>query len=227
MSQLSKLVYQTINASLAVQIITTLVSLDGFRYPTEPRDSILKEILFIEVFVQFVEGFFYTWIIQGVHDFNLMTQRRYFDWMITTPVMLFSTILFFEYSKKKEQNNLEGFTSNQFYTENSENVQKLIIYNGLMLLFGYLGETGMIDKRISIPIGFIFFFASFELIYKEYAVYSQLGTQLFKVLFTIWFLYGVAAMFPPELKNISYNLLDIVSKNFYGLYIYYKIRELQ
>ena len=35
------------------------------------------------------------------------------------------------------------------------------------LLFGYLCETGMIYKGISIPIGFIFFFASFELIYKE------------------------------------------------------------
>ena len=227
MSRLSKLVYQTINVSLFVQIITTLISLDGFRYPVEPTDTILKEILFIEVFVQFVEGFFYTWIIQGVHDFNLMTRRRYLDWSITTPVMLFSTILFFEYNKKKEQNNLEGFTSQQFYEENSTNVQKLAIYNGLMLLFGYLGEAGLIDKRVSIPIGFIFFFMSFELIYKEYAIYSDLGKQLFLVLFSIWFSYGVAAMFPPQLKNISYNILDIVSKNFYGLYIYYKIRELQ
>ena len=227
MSRLSKLVYQTINVSLFVQIITTLISLDGFRYPVEPTDTILKEILFIEVFVQFVEGFFYTWIIQGVHDFNLMTQRRYIDWTITTPVMLFSTILFFEYSKKKEQNNLEGFTSQQFYQENSTNVQKLAIYNGLMLLFGYLGEAGLMDKRASIPIGFIFFFMSFELIYREYAIYSDLGKQLFLVLFSIWFSYGVAAMFPPQLKNISYNMLDIVSKNFYGLYIYYKIRELQ
>lgn len=227
MSHLSKLVYQTINVSLFVQIITTLISLDGFRYPVEPTDTILKEILFIEVFVQFVEGFFYTWIIQGVHDFNLMTQRRYIDWSITTPVMLFSTILFFEYSKKKEQNNLEGFTSQQFYEENSTNVQKLAIYNALMLLFGYLGEAGLINKRVSIPIGFIFFFMSFELIYTEYAIYSDLGKQLFLVLFSIWFSYGVAAMFPPQLKNISYNMLDIVSKNFYGLYIYYKIRELQ
>ena len=26
-----------------------------------------------------------------------------------------------------------------------------------------------------------------------------------------------------QTKNISYNLLDIVSKNFYGLFIYYKV----
>ena len=103
---------------------------------------------------------------------TLATQRRYIDWSITTPVMLFSTILFFEYSKKKEQNNLEGFTSQQFYEENSTNVQKLAIYNGLMLLFGYLGEAGLINKRVSIPIGFIFFFMSFELIYREWAIFT-------------------------------------------------------
>ena len=28
------------------------------------------------------------------------------------------------------------------------------------------------------------------------------------------------------LKNISYNLLDIVAKNFYGLYLYYKILQI-
>ena len=28
-----------------------------------------------------------------------------------------------------------------------------------------------------------------------------------------------------KLKNISYNLLDIVAKNFYGLYLYYKILQ--
>ena len=42
----------------------------------------------------------------------------------------------------------------------------------------------------------------------------------------VWSLYGVAATFSPNLKNVSYNLLDLVSKNFYGLYIYYEILKL-
>ena len=30
-----------------------------------------------------------------------------------------------------------------------------------------------------------------------------------------------------NLKNISYNGLDLIAKNFYGLYIYYKIVQLK
>ena len=61
-----KLVKQTITFSLWVQIITTVVSLDGFRYDVKPEDAILKEILFIETFVQVVEGYFYSNIIGGL-----------------------------------------------------------------------------------------------------------------------------------------------------------------
>ena len=28
---------------------------------------------------------------------------------------------------------------------------------------------------------------------------------------------------PPNIKNTSYNILDIIAKNFYGLFIYYRI----
>ena len=222
-----KLVKQTITFSLWVQIITTVVSLDGFRYDVKPEDAILKEILFIETFVQVIEGYFYSNIIGGLHDLNLMTSRRYFDWIITTPVMLFSTALFFKYSELKEKDQLEPFTTEEFYYKNKDDVHKIVSYNSLMLMFGYLGETGVMDKKIAIPLGFVFFFLSFKIIYEKYAIHSKLGKLLFKVLFTIWILYGVAALMPGREKNISYNILDIFSKNFYGLFIYYKIRELK
>ena len=222
----NKLVERTIKYSLWVQIITTLLSLDGFRYDVTPENSILKEILFIETFVQFIEGFFYSYIISGLHDIKLMTPRRYFDWLITTPIMLFSTIIFFKYSELKETGKLKQFSTIEFYEENKDDVHKIVTYNALMLLFGYLGETGKLNKMLSISIGFIFFFLSFKLIYQQYAVKSKLGLILFKILFIVWILYGVAAMLPDVPKNICYNTLDIFSKNFYGLFIYYKIREL-
>ena len=220
-----KLVEKTINYSLGIQIITTLISLDGFRFTLIPQDYILKEILFIESLVQFVESFFYSNIIRGLDDIKQMTPRRYFDWMITTPIMLFSTIIFLRYNRLKEDNNLEGFTTRQFYEDNKENIWKIAVFNGLMLLFGYLGETDRLTKQLSIPIGFIFFFLSFRIIYEEYAIQSELGVKLFTILFILWGLYGIAAMLPDKQKNISYNMLDIISKNFYGLFIYYKIRE--
>ena len=90
-----------------------------------------------------------------------------------------------------------------------------------------MGEIGVIDKRIGIPLGFVFFYKSFEIIYTEYAVKTELGKQLFNILAGLWSLYGISAMLPLQQKNIAYNMLDIVAKNFYGLYIYYKIKQLQ
>ena len=37
-----------------------------------------------------------------------------------------------------------------------------------------LGEAGIIDKRIGIPMGFVFFYLSLDLIYQEYAKESEL-----------------------------------------------------
>ena len=43
-----------------------------------------------------------------------MTPRRYFDWFITTPIMLFSTIIFFKYSELKETGTLKQFSIEKF-----------------------------------------------------------------------------------------------------------------
>ena len=94
-----------------------------------------------------------------------------------------------------------------------------------MLAFGFLGEINVVSKYITTPIGFYFFYKSFSLVYYNYAINSQLGQKLFAFMGSVWSLYGVAALMPTNIKNISYNLLDIVAKNFYGLYIYYKILQ--
>jgi hypothetical protein len=96
-----------------------------------------------------------------------------------------------------------------------------------MLLFGYLGEVGVLDLTSSILFGFVFFAMAFYIIYKEYAVHSKTGQTMFKVLLTVWGLYGVAATTGDTTKNNAYNALDIVAKNFFGLYLYFKARALQ
>ena len=42
-------------------------------------------------------------------------------------------------------------------------------------------------------------------------------------MFSVWSLYGVAALLPALQKNIGYNVLDLIAKNFYGIFIFYKI----
>jgi bacteriorhodopsin len=42
----------------------------------------------------------------------------------------------------------------------------------------------------------------------------------------VWGLYGVAAMFSPVWKNTAYNILDVLAKNFYGIFLSILIYQL-
>ena len=221
------LVKNTIWFSLIVQIVTGLVSLHGLFLTLPKKDAILTDILGLETIVQFIEAAFYIWIAYATVNVNIMASRRYIDWVITTPTMLISTIMCMIYQEHKEQKKLKSkpVTTMKFFEENKDLIIRMCAYNMAMLAFGYLGETNVISKYISIPIGFFFFGKSFSLIYYNYANKSILGEKLYKFLVSVWSMYGIAAMMPANIKNVSYNLLDIVSKNFYGLYIYYKILQ--
>lgn len=223
-----KTVKNTIWFSLILQIITGLIPLPGLFIKLEEKDAILSDILILETIVQFIELLFYVWIAFSVLNIKKMASRRYIDWIITTPTMLLSTIMFMKYQERKENNELENkpLKTMGFIKENKDLILKIFGYNFLMLIFGYLGEINTISKYIAIPIGFGFFYKSFELIFNNYASVTNKGRQLFLFLVSVWSLYGVAAIMSPNVKNISYNLLDIVAKNFYGLYIYYEIRQM-
>lgn len=223
-----KTVKNTIWFSLILQIITGLIPIPGLYIKLQEKDKILTDILLLETVVQFIELFFYVWIAFSILNIKRMASRRYLDWFITTPTMLLSTIMFMKYQERKEKNELQNkpLTTKNFITENKDIIIKIFGFNFLMLVFGYLGEINTISKYISIPIGFGFFYKTFELIYNNYANFTNKGKQLFAFIASVWSLYGIAAMMKPNEKNISYNLLDIVAKNFYGLYIYYEITRI-
>ena len=135
--------------------------------------------------------------------------------------MLISTIMFMEYNNRESEDKKQ-LRLFDFVKEHKSLITKIVFYNFMMLLFGFLGEKGIIDKHISIPIGFIFFGLSFNEIYK-FTNNIDINKRIFYILIVLWGLYGVAAMLPLVEKNTSYNILDMFSKNFYGLYIFYLI----
>ena len=105
------------------------------------------------------------------------------------------------------------------------NIIKMLVSNWLMLLFGYLGELNIINQKVGVAIGFIFFSYTFKILYSYYGIKSKLGSILFYFMFIFWSLYGVAAVFDFKAKNISYNILDLFAKKFYGLFLYYMIKK--
>ena len=62
--------------------------------------------------------------------------------------------------------------------------------------------------------------------YKNYVGKADINKKIFMLMIIIWSMYGFAAMFSTIIKNISYNILDIISKNFYGLYLFSKVRNI-
>lgn len=230
------LVKNSLTFSLYAQVITTLLGFFGLIYKLRPQDMVLHEILTLETVVQVIEFAFYFWfsyMYKKNVDKTDITKFRYYDWVFTTPIMLFNTVVYFEYnniknSKKNSSNNSSNdtpLTLESFFNNNKENVGKIVLYNFIMLAVGYLQELGVINIWASSIIGFYFLYLVFDIIYREYAVKSQENLQIFWIMAIIWSLYGVAAMFESKYKNFGYNILDIVSKNFYGLYIAYRIYE--
>ena len=213
----TSLVKKSVLFSLFVQITTGIIQMYGLFLKLDKKDSILKSILALETVVQFIEAIFYTWLAYGLYNLKNVTSRRYYDWVLTTPAMLLATIMYFTYLEKRE------FTFFEFKKNNDLNILKIFGYNWIMLLLGYLGETKTIALTTGIPIGFVFFGLSFNEIYKY--VTTPEASKLFYFLLFVWSLYGVAAVLSTNAKNLMYNLLDIVSKNFYGLFIFYKIME--
>ena len=216
----------TTNFSIIVQIIIGLITFNSLFFKLGDEDKILIEILKIETIVQIIELFYYIVILKNVPENKIdnMASIRYFDWFITTPTMLLTTIIYFkyeEYKEKKRKNSLRNLTLKTFIKDNQQNIIFIMICNFLMLLFGYLNEINYIDKTTGFIVGFIFFYLSFNNIYKYYAKKSKKGKYIYFFLLIIWSLYGFAFLLNANEKNIIYNILDIFSKNFFGLYLYY------
>ena len=228
----------TLLLSLYVQILTTFLGFVGLLYDVAKKDKILKTILGLETIVQIIELIFYIWF-SYFYTKNLdrvdIAKYRYYDWVFTTPMMLLSTIMYFEYNNYNSNKNSidqntdnknsenQYLTANKFIKNNANNIRDVFFYNFCMLLMGYLNEIGIINVWIAVIIGFVFFYLSFSLIYNKYAIKSQINMNIFYVLTFLWASYGIAALLPFKLKNICYNILDIFSKNFYGLFIVYII----
>lgn len=200
--------------SIVIQFIIGIISIHGLTIKLDEKDFILREIMIMETIVQFIEMSFYIYLLNvPLHN---MTATRYFDWVITTPTMLLSIIMFFKY------NEVEYIRFLEFIKTNYKNITYIFLCNLIMLLFGYMGETGMMYYLYANIIGFIFFIFTFYIIYKEYALPAKQLSLYYSITF-VWLLYGVAAFLEPISKNNLINILDIFAKNILGLFIYYQI----
>lgn len=248
--ELQKLKYileNTVYISLIIQAITAIfnigiIGLDSFENSFDEDVTILIQLIWLGLIVQLIEGTFYIWLATNINSISNITSYRYYDWFFSTPTMLITFAVYLLYLKEKEEEKKEKdkILSNQqkkvrfiepkknrdlwdYIKHNKVTLSIVGVLNALMLLFGYLGEINIISNFVAVIIGFIPFITYFFIIYQEYAKFTEAGNLLFWIFTGIWSLYGISALLPYYEKNISYNILDIFSKNFFEIFIGIKL----
>jgi hypothetical protein len=215
--------YITLIISVIVQIITMIIELGSLFVNVPSEFSLIKQLLVLEVLVQIIEGLFYIWLVYNFTKVANITPHRYIDWIITTPTMLIQMILYLIYLNSKKENSTKQLEFFSLINENSKVIISVVLLNWLMLLFGYLGETKIIPVLLGVFLGFIPFFIYYYMIYINYVSENNIGKLIFWYFLFFWSLYGLVAVLPYYIKNAFYNILDLFSKNFFGLFLSYII----
>lgn len=207
---------------IAITMLTLIRSFDDVSY--------IKNLqLQLSSFVTFVAAMHYFLMIISKEN---VVSYRYFDWFFTTPILLIDLCL------------ILGIYNKYFLLE-------IVIYNSLMLLFGYLGEIKILSILSSTILGFIPFIILFYKIYsklnnkdpdqdhnnddnknennlsKEDDAEKDLSNdnknKLLLAFVIMWSLYGLNHLVPNlYIKNFTYNILDFITKGAFGLFIYAK-----
>ena len=213
----------TLVISIIVQIITGIIEIGAFFVKVPTIYSLIKQLLIIELVVQFFEGMFYFWLAYNFTQVLNITPKRYIDWVITTPSMLITLMIYLIYLNKRVENNINEFNLFTILKENLNIFIPVVLLNWLMLLFGYLGEMKIIPVLLGVFLGFIPFLIYYYIIYVNYVTQNASEKLLFWYFFFFWSLYGFVAILPYYVKNSFYNILDLFAKNFFGIFLSYII----
>jgi hypothetical protein len=217
------LFYVTLVVSIVVQIVTGIIEIGAYFVKVPTIYSIIRQLLLLELVVQFFEGSFYVWLAYNFTKVLNVTPKRYIDWFVTTPTMLITLMTYLIYLNTMVENKT---TELEFFTvlkENSNVFIPVVLLNWLMLLFGYLGEMRIIPVLLGVFLGFIPFLLYYYIIYVNYVTQNTNGYLLFWYFFFFWSMYGFVAVLPYYVKNAFYNILDLFAKNFFGIFLSYII----
>ena len=219
------LFYITLVISIIVQIVTGIIEIGAFFIKVPATYLLIRQLLIIELIVQFFEGTFYVWLAYNFTKVLNVTPKRYIDWVITTPSMLITLMVYLIYLNNSVENNTNTNELELFaiFKDNSTIFISILLLNWLMLLFGYLGEMKIIPVLLGVFLGFIPFLLYYYMIYVNYVNEKTPGYLLFWYFFLFWSMYGFVAVLPYYIKNSFYNILDLFAKNFFGIFLSYII----
>lgn len=188
----------------------TITFIEAIRTPSPA----VRHVLNLETCISVVAGYFYSVFTQQIDEYSTknipidwakISQTRYIDWAITTPMMLLALSLVLAQNSKK----VVHFST----------ISTVVALNYAMLYIGYLGEARVLPRTWAMLGGFVPFAAMFYMIYVAYVkpLYKRSNYVLYGIYLAVWSCYGVVYMLREEYKNIAMNVLDFVAKCLIGL----------
>ena len=202
----------------------TICFIEALRNPN-PK---IRHIMNLETCISVVAGYFYAVFVEKIKAYEKenkennenqetkyteeqldeINDTRYTDWSISTPIMLLVLCLVLGLENKVVVN---------FWT-----FMKILLFNFLMLGAGYIGEMGKINKSLANGIGFIFFALLFGTVWNVYMKKSKTVNSLviYLLFVVLWAFYGVFYQTDTLTKVFGYNILDLLSKAFVGIFFW-------
>lgn len=209
-------VYLTFFATFLFLSGTTLITLLAALSADGVNQVYLKQALVSETAVNIIASVTYYYFMIYLYADKLtlenVTPIRYLDWAFTTPLLLLSFVLVTKY------------TSSEGESVNLETLIYIVLLNLGMLYFGYVGEKGIMNFWHAFILGFACYGGLIYLLWDEYVDDENEGAKILLYIFAVvWGLYGLAYLLPMREKNIAYNILDLISKAGFGVYIWLKL----
>jgi len=196
----------------------------------------IRHIMNLETCISVVAGYFYGLFVDKLNKAEKEAQEnndseenndskselplekindmRYTDWAISTPLMLLVLCMVLGMENK--------------ITVTFMPFILILLFNFLMLGSGYIGELGKLSTTTANAIGFIFFFLMYGTVWKVYMAGSKVTKQsqvIYWLFVGLWALYGLFYQMPQLTKIFGYNILDLLSKAFVGIFFWFYLTK--
>jgi bacteriorhodopsin len=193
---------------MAIAFIVTIVSL------VNEDDTYKRKAQILEAIILFTAFCFYMIIMRQnrrTHSLSII-RLRFFDWALTTPLMLIVLILIYPRGE----------------TTKPTPVVVVCIMTIVMVIVGLLfNQHKLLWKFGAASTGFVLLVAIFVIIYKSTGVAQAESQAAFWYTVVIWTMYGFAYFMPFYVRNVIYNILDMLAKSVFGLLLATNVFNIQ
>lgn len=219
------MIFETGLFSIFIQMVVNVIEGWGLTMKVKPEDEIFRDLLKLEFVVELIELVFYIIMIVFFRELTgVITPFRYLDWGFTTPLLLVSLMAYMRSGSGSGSGpGSEPVRLIDFVQNNVGSIVLVWTLNFAMLLTGLIGELGLLSATVTTAVGFVPFAGFFGYIYENFVPTVADDTDYKRSLFFwfvgFWALYGLFALLSYTTKNVSYNILDLLAKNFFGVFL--------